>query len=179
MCQPELGSLGSELPSDNPERICYTSNKFPGTTWCAEPAWFLTPVCSILRRERLSLAWLKRCMTDITSIAPTWPVQVDNTSQRAEQSCFGGFGGVKVPRRTPGEGVVWCRGPAKNLDSPTMIPQALTNPISFFRATPPPPELASASGLVSDPRPGWFFAVLFRCRVPFSIFLRRVPTTKS
>lgn len=96
-----------------------------------------------------------------------------------KQSCFRGFGGVKVPRRTPGEGVVWCRGPAKDLDSPTMIPQALTNPISFFRATPPPPELASASGLVSDPRSGWFFEVLFRCRVPFSIFLRRVPTTKS
>lgn len=62
-------------------------------------------------------------------------------------------------------------GGVRDLDSPTMIPQALTNPISFFRATPPPPEPASASGLVSDPlSPGWFFEVLFRCRAPFSIF---------
>lgn len=67
-------------------------------------------------------------------------------------------------------------GGAEDLDSPTMMPQALTNPISFFRATPPPPELASASGLVSEPG---LFAVLFRCRAPFSIFLRKVPTTKS
>lgn len=179
MCQPELGSPGSELHSDNPERICYTSNKFPGNTWYAEPAWFLTPVCSILRRERLSLAWLKRCLTDITSRALTWPVQVDNTSQRQSKAALGALVGLKSRGGPLGRG--WCGagGPAKDLDSPTMIPQALTNPISFFRATPPPPELASASGLVSDPRSGWFFAVLFRCRVPFSIFLRRVPTTKS
>lgn len=32
----------------------------------------------------------------------------------------------------------------EDLDSPTMIPQALTNPISFFRATPLLPESASA-----------------------------------
>lgn len=113
MCQPELGSPGSELHSDNPERICYTSNKFPGNTWYAEPAWFLTPVCSILRRERLSLAWLKRCLTDITSRALTWPVQVDNTSQRQSKAALGALVGLKSRGGPLGRG--WCGagGPRK------------------------------------------------------------------
>lgn len=58
-----------------------------------------------------------------------------------------------------------------------MIPQALTNPISFFRATPPPPESAPGPAWDSPPA-GWFFSALLRCLAPFSIFLSRVAASK-
>lgn len=67
-------------------------------------------VCSILRRERFSLAWLKQCMTDRTSMVlrlDRWrwvAAQVIDRAKLLERLRRG----IKVPRRTPGEGVGWC-----------------------------------------------------------------------
>lgn len=110
----------------------------------------------------------------------TWPAQVgDNRGLRQSKAALEAMEGL-MSHGGPRERGWGGAGVIEDLDSPTMIPQALTNPISFFRATPPPPEPASAWGLVSELLPpGWFFAGLFRCRAPFSIFLRRVRISTS
>ena len=137
--------------------------------------------------ELLSRVWRKRRMTYSTSYtSQTWPVgigystgewQLFSKGAGSRNSALWGLGewGVKFLQEDHQTGRSGRWG--KELDSPTMIPQALTNPISFFRATPPPPEPVSGLASGSLP-PGWFFSVLFRCLAPFSMFLSRISTSE-